>query len=276
MNLFLKTKDYAVSKESFQLNYNSDLDMLETFPQPKSLESYYESDAYISHTDSNQGFVDTLYQFVKKYSLKKKVALINSFAAEQKTVLDFGAGTGDFLVVAKENGWDIQGIEPNVGARSKAKAKNIVLSSDIQNITCENKLSVITLWHVLEHLPNLDVQIENILKCLDKNGTLIIAVPNFKSFDAVFYKEHWAAYDVPRHLWHFSRNSMDLLFQKHNMKVVKTKPMIFDSFYVSLLSEKYKTGNQNFLKAFSVGLWSNLKALFNREHSSVIYILKSK
>lgn len=248
--------------------------MLETFPQPKSLGKYYESDAYISHTDANLSFVDKLYQLVKKYSLSKKVALVASFTSESKTLLDFGAGTGDFLVVAKECGFKVDGVEPNKGARSKAKDKNMSLLSDIQDVNEKNDYSVITLWHVLEHLPNLDQQIENILIHLEDNGTLIIAVPNFRSFDATFYKEYWAAYDVPRHLWHFSRKSMDLLFQKHNMKVVKTKPMIFDSFYVSLLSEKYKTGNQNFVRAFAVGFWSNLKAVFNKEHSSIIYVLK--
>ncbi len=273
MKLYLKTKDFLITGEEFQLEYNSDLDMLVTKPQPENLDLYYESDAYISHSDASVSFLDKIYQIVKKYSIQKKVSLITSYTVSNKNVLDVGAGTGDFLLGAKNAGWQVCGMEPNTTAITKALEKGITLYPDFSQLE-NKKFNVITLWHVLEHLPNLEDQIQNLKNLLTENGTLIIAVPNYKSFDAKWYKENWAAYDVPRHLWHFSRTSISKLFTKHNMQVVKTKPMWFDSFYVSILSEEHQPGSKNIFRAFIVGLWSNIRALFNKECSSVIYILK--
>ncbi|RKR14801.1 methyltransferase family protein [Maribacter vaceletii] len=274
MKLYLKTKDFLITGEEFQLEHDSDLDMLVTKPQPNNLDMYYESDAYISHSDASISLLDKIYQVVKKYSIQKKVSLINSYRTSDKNVLDVGAGTGDFLLGAKNGGWQVCGMEPNSNAITKASEKGITLYSDFTELK-NKKFNVITLWHVLEHLPNLEEQIQNLKKLLAENGTLIIAVPNYKSFDAKWYKENWAAYDVPRHLWHFSRTSISKLFSSHSMKVVKTKPMWFDSFYVSILSEEHQPTKKNIFRAFMVGLWSNLKAVFTKEYSSVIYILKN-
>ena len=273
MKSYLKTKDHSVSGEDFELRYDAELDMLITHPQPEQLGKYYESDAYISHTDASKSVVDRLYQTVKKYSLSKKVKLISKYAKDKKTVLDFGAGTGDFLATAKESGWQVTGVEPNIGARSKSTKKGIALSEDISQIG-NQKFQIISLWHVLEHLPNVEQHIESLIEKLEEEGTLIIAVPNFKSYDAQHYKEFWAAYDVPRHLWHFSKNAIEKLFQRHGMKLVATQPMRFDAFYVSLLSEKYKTGQEGFIKAMLIGLISNIKAWRSKEYSSHIYILQ--
>ena len=273
MKPFLKTKDFSISGEDFELILDEELQMLVTTPEPKNLQKYYESDDYISHTDASKSVVDKMYQAVKKFSLSQKVALINSYAKNTKTLLDVGAGTGDFLLQAKKNNWTVTGIEPSSDARVRSSEKKMNLLSDMEELP-NTKFQVITLWHVLEHLPNLDDQIQKIVANLEDNGTLVIAVPNFKSFDANYYKEFWAAYDVPRHLWHFSKQSIEKVFAKQNMKLVKTKPMWFDAFYVSLLSEKYKTGRQNFIKAFGVGFWSNFRAVFSGQPSSVIYILK--
>lgn len=275
MKLYLKTKDFSVSQEEFELHYNQDLEMLVTSPEPTSLKKYYDSDVYISHTDSKKSIVDKIYQTVKSYSLRKKVLLLNSFNASEKKLLDIGAGTGDFLLAAKNRNWNVDGVEPNIVARNNANKKGIPLYDGLQKVL-NKKYQVITLWHVLEHLPDLENQIEKIVSLLDKNGTLVIAVPNFKSYDAEHYGKYWAAYDVPRHLWHFSKKSIEKLFLKHNMEVIKIKPMLFDSFYVSLLSEKYKYKKQNFIKAFFIGLKSNLKAKFSKEYSSHIYILKKR
>ena len=136
------------------------------------------------------------------------------------------------------------------------------------------KYQVITLWHVLEHLPELKENIGRLASLLKEEGTLIVAVPNYKSFDAKYYNAYWAAYDVPRHLWHFSRHSIQRLFQEHNLEVVETRPMWFDAFYVSLLSETYKKSKAKWIKAFFIGLWSNLRGLVTKEYSSHIYILK--
>ncbi len=273
MKLYLKTKDHSVSGEDFELRHDPDLDMLITYPQPEELVKYYESEAYISHTDANKSVVDKVYQAVKKYSIAKKIRLISSYANGKKKVLDFGAGTGDFLQEARKKGWTITGVEPNPGAREKSTAKGIHLYKNLSEIKSE-KFQIITLWHVLEHLPNLEDQIKMLTEILEQEGTLIIAVPNFKSYDAKYYREHWAAYDVPRHVWHFSKTAIEKLFKPHGMRLVRTKPMVFDSFYVSLLSEKYKTGKQNYCRAFYRGLRSNMGAWSSKEYSSHIYLLQ--
>ena len=278
--LYLTCQDYTVSNQKFDLVYNEKLEMLETFPQPKieDLPSYYESSAYISHTDSKKSFIDKLYQLVKGYTLNKKLKLINSFKTENKNLLDVGCGTGDFLLVCKKNGWSVTGVEPNKNAKNLAESKlainrTSIIYSELEEIN-SIKFDVITLWHVLEHVPNLSAYISKLKSLLKPNGVLLIAVPNFKSYDAEYYKQFWAAYDVPRHLWHFSKRAIQLLFSEEKMDVVKIHPMKFDSFYVSLLSEKYKSGVTNFLKAFCIGLLSNLKAIRTKEYSSLIYIIK--
>lgn len=277
-NLFLDVKDHSVSGEQFQLFHNTEFDMLETYPPPleENLGQYYKTEDYISHTDSKRNVLECAYHFVRQITLKRKVKLINKYSNSKKNLLDIGCGTGDFLQAAIRNGWEIAGIEPNEKAREIANAKtnNSVLHSDKLFELEHKQFDVITLWHVLEHLPNLEKHIATFNKLLKPNGTLIIAVPNFKSYDAQYYKSFWAAYDVPRHLWHFSKTTIYKLFAKQNFDLVETKPMIFDSFYVSLLSEKYKTGSMNPFKAFWIGLRSNVKAKSTKEYSSQIYILK--
>jgi 2-polyprenyl-3-methyl-5-hydroxy-6-metoxy-1,4-benzoquinol methylase len=273
MKVYLKTKDYAFSGEEFELIHDDNLQMLSTRPVPANLDAYYKSESYISHSDARGTMGEKLYQTVKKFNLSSKVRIINAYAKENRTLLDVGAGTGDFLVTAKRNGWSITGVEPNQEARERAAKKNIPLLTSIDSLK-NDKFQVITLWHVLEHLPELELQIASLLRHLEPDGALVIAVPNYKSFDAAYYKKYWAAYDVPRHLWHFSRTSIDLLFSKHAMKVVRMLPLIFDAFYVSLLSEKYKSGKQNFIRAFLIGMRSNMAAWRTKEYSSLIYILK--
>lgn len=273
----LKCQDYIVTNEIFDLVLDEKLEMLITSPKPKNedLVKYYESENYISHTDSKTSIFDKIYQGVKSYTISKKVKLINGFMLSEKVILDIGCGTGDFLVSCQKNGWDISGIEPNRNAKTIAEKKlDTTLRLDISEV--ENQtFDVITMWHVLEHVPNLTEYITQLKSLLKPNGTLLIAVPNYKSFDAKHYGKFWAAYDVPRHLWHFSKKSIRLLFEKEKMKVVKTLPMKFDSFYVSLLSEKYKNKKSNPLKAFFIGLQSNLQAKKTKEYSSLIYIVKN-
>jgi len=274
-------QDYTVSNEKFELIYDEQFEMLVTSPQPKKekLGLYYESEDYISHTDSKKSFIDRIYQIVKGYTLNKKLALINSFQIEGKNLLDIGCGTGDFLVNCKKGGWNIVGVEPNINAQKLVASKlgndkTAKFYSDLLEINTE-KFDVITMWHVLEHVPNLEEYISKLKSLLKPNGVLVVAVPNFKSYDANYYKQFWAAYDVPRHLWHFSKKSIRVLFSKQKMKVEKILPMKFDSFYVSLLSEKYKNGKSNIFSAFYIGFLSNLKALRTNEYSSLIYILKN-
>jgi len=274
--VFIKVKDHSVSKESFELLLDEELQLLKTHPQPALdvLPKYYESDDYISHTDGKRSLFEKVYHVIKSYSLKKKVSLINSFHPEKGRLLDIGAGTGDFLVTAKANGWQITGLEPSEKAKKTAISKGVSFEKDIKNIENQS-FDVITMWHVLEHVPDVEQQIKELKRLLKPNGTIIIAVPNFKSFDANYYGAFWAAYDVPRHLWHFSKISIEKLFARENMKLIKILPMVFDSFYVSLLSEKYKNGKMNFFSAFWIGLKSNIKAKQNLEYSSHIYVIKN-
>ena len=273
-SIYISTQDYFKSQEAFDLVLDSSREILITTPQPapEDLAGYYESQAYISHSNTQKGIVPFLYRLVQKWSLKNKTNLINSLSNHKGTLLDIGAGTGNFCETSKQNSWDVYGVEPNKNAREIAAKKNIFLHQSIEDFKGQ-QFDVVTLWHVLEHLPDLENTITAIQKLLKPKGVLIVAVPNFNSFDAKHYKRFWAAYDVPRHLWHFSQNSMRKLFSE-NMKLLKIKPMIFDSFYVSLLSEKYKTGNSFAIKALWIGFLSNISALSTKEYSSLIYCFK--
>jgi 2-polyprenyl-3-methyl-5-hydroxy-6-metoxy-1,4-benzoquinol methylase len=273
---FQKVKDYSVSKEIFELHHNPEYDILITFPKPslEKLPSYYESDDYISHTDGKRSLFEKAYHFIKGIALKNKLKLINSKSPKGK-ILDIGAGTGDFLVMAKNDGWQITGIEPSEKAKKIAINKGITFAENLSNLD-SHSFDVITMWHVLEHVPDLDNYITELKRLVKPSGVIIIAVPNFKSFDANYYGKYWAAYDVPRHIWHFSITAIDKLFAEKQMQLVEVIPMKFDSFYVSLLSEKYKYGKMNYVRAFFVGLKSNLNGNKTKEHSSHIYIIKNQ
>ena len=272
---FLKVKDHTVSGKIFELRKDSELDLLATFPRPEieELPEYYKSEKYISHTDSEKGIFDRAYQLVKSLMLGQKLKWIDNQKPVKGNLLDLGAGTGDFLAAAKKKGWTIHGVEPNSGARKLASEKSVLLEETSSSFP-EDFFDVITMWHVLEHVPNLEEQILELDRLLKKDGLLVIAVPNFNSYDAGVYKEHWAAYDVPRHLYHFSRRSIAALFSKFSFTVIKEKPLVFDSFYVSLLSEKYQSQKSSFLKGFFTGLRSNLRANQTGEYSSIAYFLK--
>lgn len=278
-NVFITVKDYSVSGEQFDLITNDNFGFLETTPKPSIdiLSDYYKTEDYISHTDSKRNLFEKVYHGIREVSLKRKLKLINSFKTDQKKLLDFGCGTGDFLNTAQNNGWTVTGIEPNSQARQIAntKTKNSVLESSKINTFQKHSFDVITLWHVLEHVPNLEEQIVQLKSLLKPNGVLVIAVPNYKSYDAKYYKQFWAAFDVPRHLWHFNQDSIVKLFESITMKIQNTKPMVFDAYYVSLLSEKYKTGRMNVIRAFWIGFKSNTKAKSSGEYSSLIYVFKN-
>ena len=276
-------KDHTVSGEDFKVMINKEFEMLVTQPVPKNLSNYYQSEDYISHTDSKKTLFDKIYQAVKNTTLRRKLRLINeslriqnSDTRPEKNLLDVGAGTGDFLRICKSNSWNTFGIEPDERARANAENKGIMLQEDLSNFKNQT-FEIITLWHVLEHVENLSEYISNLKKLLSNQGRLIIAAPNFKSDDANYYKEFWAAWDVPIHLWHFSRNTIEQLFSKYNFKLKKTKPMLFDSFYVSLLSEEFKTGKKKFVRGFIIGLISNIIGILTKKGcSSTIYVFEKQ
>lgn len=271
---YLSCKDYLVSGESYEVMICDQYDMLVTSPVPVDPEYYYKDDAYISHTDSKKTLFDRVYQTIKTISTKRKFKLINKFGTK-KNILDIGAGTGDFLAYFKTQGWEVSGVEPSEGARLLSAKKEIILHEHI-NAIAKHKYDVITMWHVLEHIPNLSEHIRLLEEMLTDDGILIVAVPNFKSYDAKHYGEYWAAYDVPRHLWHFSQSAIERLFSEVGISVVEKHPLIFDAYYVSLLSEQNKSGNKNILQAFINGWRSNSKARRTSEYSSIIYVLKKQ
>lgn len=272
---YIKTKDFLLSGEEFTLVENTERDLLQTIPVPENLSDYYQSENYISHTDSNKTLFDKAYQLVKKIALSQKLSLVKKMNKGEGSVMDIGSGTGDFLAFAKNKNWNVLGVEPVEKARQLSEKKGIVVNEYLHEVEDKN-FDVITLWHVLEHVEDIEAYILEIKRRLKPGGTLIVAVPNFKSKDALHYKEHWAAFDVPRHLWHFSESSIKRIFLKYQFKLIQTKPMWFDAFYVSLLSEKYKTGNANWIKAIWYGSLSNLSGIFTKEYSSHIYILKKE
>ena len=274
--LFVEVKDHSVSKESFRLYHDEELDLLITEPKPtaETLGKYYQSEDYISHTDSKRTLFEKVYHLVKSFSINQKLNFLEKVHPSKGTLLDIGAGTGEFLAKASKKDWKVFGYEPDLSARKIAIGKGISLANSLAEIA-SNSADVITMWHVLEHVYDYDEQILELKRILKKNGVIIVAVPNFKSYDAHHYKKAWAAFDAPRHLWHFSKTSIKKIFAKHEIDLVDIRPMYFDSFYVSLLSEKYKNGKMNVIKAISVGMLSNIKGMKSGEYSSHIYVLKN-
>lgn len=268
-------KDHSVSGEEFTLKYDAKYDMYLTAPKPskEKLPYYYESEDYISHTDGKRSFFEFAYQTVKAITLKRKQKLLKFYHPDRGSVLDIGAGTGDFLEFLSKKDWNVQGVEPSQKAKALAQKKGLSLEEGISGVG-EKNFDVITMWHVLEHVYDLQEQIIWLKNHLKENGTIFIAVPNFRSYDAEYYKSDWAAFDVPRHLYHFSKKSVALLFAENDLKLVKVLPMKFDAYYVSLLSEKYKTGTMNFFSAFKIGNRSNRLAKKSTEFSSHIYVIK--
>ncbi len=272
-------KDYSVSHESFALTKCTNCGFIFTNPRPDQtvIQKYYESQDYISHTDKANNLTNILYKIVRYFTLSSKLRILNKLS-KKKTLLDYGCGTGDFLKHCQSNNWNVTGVEVNDSANQLAKEKiGGSIFNDINDIDKADQFDIITLWHVLEHIHDLNKVFKKLKTKLSKSGHLIIALPNHESLDQKIYKEHWAAYDVPRHLYHFNPLTFNKLASEMDMKVVSIIPMKFDSFYVSLLSEKYKTGTTSYIKSFINGWKSNRWALKNgNNYSSLIYILKQK
>ena len=276
----MQVKDYTVSEESFPIAEcaSCSFRFTQDVPDAASIAPYYKSEDYISHTNTASGLINRLYHFVRTRAVVQKRKLVeNSTGIKTGKLLDIGSGTGAFLSEMKKHGWETTGLEPDADARMVAqKVYNIHLADSDQLYQLPaNHFDVITLWHVLEHVHELSTYLQQIKTVLGPKGKLFIAVPNYTASDASVYQEHWAAYDVPRHLYHFSPTSMELLMEKHGLKILQYKPMWYDSFYVSLLSSKYKNGKTNWLAACWNGLRSNLAAMSDtKKCSSVIYVIK--
>jgi SAM-dependent methyltransferase len=275
----LSVKDHTVSGEFFPVMACSDctLRFTQDVPTANAIGPYYQSEDYISHTNTSKGLINRLYQAVRKKTIAGKRRLISEETGKDRGVLlDVGSGVGSFATAMKSAGWEVTGLEPGAGARAVAKQLYGIELSDIDRFYKlePGHFDAITLWHVLEHVHELPAYIQQLKNLLKQGGKLFIAVPNYTSLDAGMYKESWAAYDVPRHLYHFSPRSIQVLMEKNGLKLEKYKPMWYDSFYISMLSSKYKNGKTNLAGAFWNGLRSNLKALGDvKRCSSVIYVI---
>ena len=274
----LSCNDYTVSGENFQILVCNTCELEFTSPRPEDslLGNYYKSEDYISHSNTKKGFISKLYHIVRNHTLSSKLKLVSKYVS-RGTILDYGCGTGMFLDVCKEAGWKTYGCEPDSDASLIASSFGLTVffsKDDIKTKLGGQKFDVITMWHVLEHVVDLNETLSFFKDHLTENGVLVIAVPNHRSFDALYYKEHWAAYDLPRHLYHFHRDTMQRLLSRFDFSLLKVLPMKFDAFYVSMLSEKYKTGSVNYFRAFAIGLRSNLLAKEAKDYSSVIYVFK--
>ena len=277
----LTVKDHSVSKEEFVIWQcrNCSLRFTQDVPDENSIGPYYRSPDYISHTNNAKGLLNQLYHRVRTHTLNQKKELIIQQTKPKGRILDVGAGIGAFLSVMKKAGWAIKGIEPDDVARQNASS---LFQLELEPPAAlyelpERQFDAITLWHVLEHVHDLHPYIEKLSGLLAQNGKLFIAVPNYTSADSLAYRNYWAAYDVPRHLYHFSPVAIKTLVQQHGLDIVAKKPMWFDAFYISLLSSKYHKGRTSWIGAGINGLRSNMAALLDPDRcSSLIYIIEKK
>ena len=278
----LSAKDYTVSQKDFSVWHCNACTarFTQDVPAQDAIGAYYASENYISHSDTKKGIINSLYHLVRKRTLiSKRRLVLNETGITKGQILDIGCGTGAFLDTMKEADWAITGLEPDHVARAKAAELYNIHPHESGKLFELNggSFNAITMWHVLEHVHELHAYIKQIETLLAPNGKLFIAVPNYTSKDADIYAAHWAAYDVPRHLYHFSPQSIEKLLSTYNLKLITCKPMWFDSFYVSMLSEQYKNGKGNIIKAVFNGFLSNLKAWGDvRKCSSVIYVISKE
>jgi SAM-dependent methyltransferase len=278
LNFVFNVKDHTVSSKEFAIWECIDCSVRFTqdIPSPEEIGIYYQSEDYISHTETKKGFINSLYLAVRKFTLQQKKRLVSRNTGVQKgTILDIGCGTGAFLEVFQSAGWMVQGLEPDAGARSIARQRGVQVSSSAELFNLNESFDAITMWHVLEHVHDLHSYLERMRSLLKPDGVIFIAVPNYTSVDAFEYGQFWAAYDVPRHLYHFSPQAMQRLVNIHSLRITGMSPMWFDSFYVSMLSEKNRSGRNDLLSASWQGLRSNSSAINETgKCSSVIYIIK--
>lgn len=274
----LNARDFTVSKEMFLIHECGSCGFRFTNPIPDqaSIGKYYQSEEYISHSNTSKGFINTIYQWVRNYTLKSKRNLVKRFSQlPSGSLLDIGAGTGDFLNEMRSSGWSVMGLEPDDKARQLIQSRfNVEAKTPEMLFELEDaKFDVVTMWHVLEHVHQLDEYLAKIHSILKPSGKFLVAVPNFNSLDAEKYGAFWAAYDVPRHLYHFHEKSMRTLLERHGFKLSNMRIMPFDSFYVSMLSEKYRNGSM------ITGIWNGfcswITAMFKAERcSSIIYLIE--
>jgi len=274
----LSAKDHTVSGSVFEIWEcgSCSLRFTQDAPDQQSIHGFYKAENYISHTNTSKGLINRLYLLVRGRTLALKRRLIcTQTGVAQGRLLDIGAGTGAFVREMQVHGWEVTGLEPDEEARARALALHDVHLKPLAELDHlePNRYEAISMWHVLEHVHDLHACVEQLKVLLKPGGVIFIAVPNYTSHDGVYYGADWAAYDVPRHLYHFSPQSMKQLLEIHQLKLRSEKPMWFDAFYISMISEQYSRGGQHFFRGMLSGFLSNINAVTDKEKcSSVIYV----
>lgn len=273
-NNYKIVEDYAHTHESFALSKCTKCNLIYTNPRPDELNigKYYEHTNYISHTNKSNNPLNLIYKIVRKITLTQKRKLITKYTTRTQ-ILDFGSGTGSFITYMNLKGYATEAYEPSNQAREHIPSE-IKVHNHLGQLPNKEQYDIITAWHVIEHVHQLNDTIKSLKKSLKKDGFMFLAVPNINSYDSQYYDQYWAALDVPRHLYHFTPDTFKQLLKIHKLNLVDIVPMKFDSFYVSLLSEQYKTGKMNPVQAITIAIKSNLKAKATKEYSSLIYVIQ--
>lgn len=275
--LHLELKDLFLTQEPFKILECKECGLLYTTPRPNKdeIRRYYKSEEYYSHQENKEGFIPKVYEKVKSVNLKNKCGIATE-GKEKGKALDIGCGVGDFLHTMEQHGWDCTGVEPSEDAKviAKKRIKGQLLSSEEQENLPDNSFDVITMWHVLEHVDDIRWQIQQLHRLCKPGGRIVIALPNYKSYDGQYYKAEWAAYDVPRHLNHFNKATLIKIFEESGLRHVKTEKLVWDAYYISYMSEKYRKHSIPLLRGAFRGLVSNCKARKTGEWSSLVYVFE--
>ena len=277
--IHLWIKDEFLTHEEFQIHECQKCGLLFTEPRPAKdkIGEYYKSEEYYSHQENKQGFIPKVYESVKSINLKQKYKIATKGMKAGK-VLDIGCGVGDFLHTMEKHGWECTGVEPSEEAKTIARKRikaNLYAPEEINQMP-NASFDIITMWHVLEHVDDLKWEMEQLARLIKPNGRIVIAVPNYKSYDAEYYKELWAAYDVPRHLNHFNKKTLSNIFKTNGLNLLKTNKLIWDAYYISFMSEQYRHHKLPLLKGAFRGLISNCKARRSGEWSSLVYVFEKQ
>ena len=275
--LHLELKDLFLTQEPFKILECKECGLLYTTPRPNKDEigRYYKSEEYYSHQENKEGFIPKVYEKVKSVNLKNKYGIATE-GKEKGKALDIGCGVGDFLHTMEQHSWDCTGVEPSEDAKviAKKRIKGQLLSSEEQENLPDNSFDIITMWHVLEHVDDIRWQIQQLHRLCKPGGRIIIALPNYKSYDGQYYKAEWAAYDVPRHLNHFNKETLIKIFEESGLRHMKTEKLVWDAYYISYMSEKYRKHSIPLLRGAFRGLVSNCKARKTGEWSSLVYVFE--
>lgn len=269
-------KDYLLTGAEFKVNFDLKAGIGQTKIPPKTnFNAFYPKDNYDSHQDHKKGLSGMAYNLIQRLMFRYKYLILKRYS-QGKSVLDIGGGTGAFGAFFSKKGYEVILTEPSDNARIEAKKKGLFACASLKDLPSKKTYSIVTLWHVFEHLPDPSKALTEYHKLLKDNGLLVLALPNYSSFDAKYYQEQWAAYDVPRHLWHYTPKGIRMRVGAQGFRLQKAFPLWFDSFYIAYLSERYQKNKFPLVRGLFIGLLSNLSALVTGQYSSLIYVFRKE